>query len=94
LEIEFDPAKSDENLRLRGLSFSIVEDFDFETALTAEDKRFGYSERRWFSLGLIGARVFAVAFTWRNERLRVISFRKANARETRRYEQARSRTSG
>lgn len=90
MEIEFDPDKSEQNARERGLPFSMVEGFDFETALIAEDARFDYREPRWIALGLIGDRAFVVAFTWRAERLRVISFRKANARETARYEQARS----
>lgn len=90
MEIEFDPDKSDQNAQLRGLPFSMVEGFDFETALIAEDARLDYGEPRWIALGLIGDRAFVVAFTWRAERLRVISFRKANARETARYEQARS----
>jgi hypothetical protein len=91
MEIEFDPAKSEQNVRERGLPFSMVADFDFETALIAEDLRADYGERRWIALGLIGKRAFVVAFTWRGGRLRVISFRKANARESHRYEQTRPR---
>jgi len=90
VDIEFDPVKSEENARLR-LPFSRVAEFDFETALIAEDTRRDYGEPRWIAVGLIGGRAFVVAFTWRADRLRVISFRKANARETERYEQARSR---
>ena len=90
MAIEFDPAKSEENERLRGLPFSLVADFDFETALTWTDARKDYGEDRRIALGLIGRRVFVVAFTWRDERLRVISFRKANARERARYAQAQS----
>jgi uncharacterized DUF497 family protein len=39
---------------------------------------------------LIGERLHVVAYTLRGDRLRVISFRKANAREVERYEQAQS----
>ena len=91
MEIEFDLTKSEQNARERGLPFSMVAEFDFETALIAEDTRRDYGESRWIAVGLIGGRTFVVAFTWRNDRLRVISFRKANAREAMRYEQARSR---
>ena len=90
MDIEFDPAKSAENARLRGLPFSMAADFDFETALIAEDTRSDYGEQRWIALGLIAQRAHVLAFTWRGGRLRVISFRKANARESRRYAQARS----
>lgn len=90
MEIEFDPSKSEENERTRGLPFSMVEEFDFASALIAQDTRFDYGEPRWIALGLIAGRVFVVAFTWRSERLRVISFRKANARESARYAEAQS----
>ena len=90
MDIEFDPAKSQENERRRGLPFSMVADFEFETALIIEDARIDYGERRWIALGLIARRAFVVAFTWRDGRLRVISFRKANARESERYDQAKS----
>jgi hypothetical protein len=90
LEFEFDPAESEENERLRGLPFSMVSDFDFETALIAEDTRSDYGEHRWIAPGLIAQRAYVVAFTWRDGRLRVISFRKANARESKLYAQAQS----
>lgn len=90
MDIEFDPAKSEDNARLRGLPFSMAADLDFETALIAEDTRSDYGERRWIALGLIAGRAHVLAFTWRDGRLRVISFRKANARESQRYAQARS----
>lgn len=63
MEIEFDSAKSEQNARERGLPFSMVTDFDFETALIAEDTRRDYGEPRWIALGKIGARTFVVAFT-------------------------------
>jgi uncharacterized DUF497 family protein len=90
MEIEFDPQKRRENERRRGLPFSMVERFDFEAALIVEDTRIDYRERRWIALGRISRRAFVVAFTWRDGRLLVISFRKANTRESRRYGQARS----
>lgn len=88
MEIAFDPAKSERNARERGLPFGLVRDFAWETAKTHEDLRFAYPERRFVSLGLIGARVFVVCFTPIPGGVRVISFRKANAREVRSYEQA------
>ena len=33
MEVTFDPAKNDRNIRERGLSFELVAYFDFETAL-------------------------------------------------------------
>ncbi|MGO8712137.1 MAG: BrnT family toxin [Rhizomicrobium sp.] len=53
--------------------------------IDAQDRRRDYGEIRIDTLGEIETRVFFVAFTRREEAIRIISFRKANARETRRY---------
>ena len=90
MEIEFDPDKSAKNVEVRGLPFELVADFDFDSALVARDTREDYGEDRFIALGLIGERLHVVAFTMRGDRLRVISLRKANAREVDRYEQAQS----
>jgi uncharacterized DUF497 family protein len=47
MAIEFDSAKSDWNVRERGLPFSMVEDFDWDTAVTREDARSDYGEPRY-----------------------------------------------
>lgn len=52
-----------------------------------EDRRKDYGEIRINTLGEIEGRVFFAAFTRRGETLRIISFRKANPRETERYRQ-------
>lgn len=84
--ITFDPAKDAVNVRERGLPFSLVKDeFDWATAEVIEDTRRDYGERRYRALGFIGARLHAVVFTLRAAGLHVISLRKANRREKRRY---------
>ena len=90
MKIEFDPAKSERNELLRGLPFSLVAAFDFDTALIARDTREAYGEDRYIAVGFIERRLHVVAYTVRGLCLRVISFRKANAREVRRHEHARS----
>ena len=90
MEIEFDPEKSARNVELRGLPFDLVADFDFDSALVARDTRENYGEDRFIAVGWIGDRLHVVAYTMRGDTLRVISFRKANAREIERYEQAQS----
>ena len=87
MEIEYDPEKNAKNIRERGLSFDLVKHFEMETAMFVRDKRKDYGETRWQALGKIGSRVFAVVFTVVPGGIRVISFRKANKREVRRYEQ-------
>lgn len=86
--IDFDPSKSDRNDRERDLPFTAVECFDWEGAILAEDNRFEYPERRFIALGRIGQRVHVVCFTPIEDGIRVISLRKANPREVRRYENA------
>jgi uncharacterized DUF497 family protein len=56
--------------------------------LDCEDARRDYGEERWFTLGKIEERLFAVAYTPRATVIRVISARKANERERRRYDEA------
>jgi uncharacterized protein len=90
MDIEFDAEKSAKNAQERGLPFDLVADFDFETALVAHDVREDYGEDRFIAAGFIGERLHVVAYTMHGACLRVISLRKANAREVVRYEQARS----
>jgi len=90
MKIEFDPAKSERNARERGLSFDLVEGFDWETAIYWEDVRFPYAEIRFTAIGFVGKRLHVVCFTPLMHVLRIISFRKANAREVRRYEKEKT----
>jgi hypothetical protein len=87
--VEWDPGKARLNARKHGVHFAdavaVLED---ERALTTRDL-FSREEQRWVTLGLDAlGRVLVVVYTWRGERLRVISARKATARERRRYEEA------
>lgn len=87
--IEFDPANSERNRVERGFGFETAADFAFETALIWPDTRFGYPEPRYSALGLVKSRVHALVFSETATGIRVISFRKANAREVKRYEHHR-----
>lgn len=88
-EILFDPAKSEANLHKRGLPFSLIKDeFDWSTALIGEDTRREYGERRYEALGYVGRRLHVVVYTPVGQAVRVISFRKANQREVRKYGKA------
>ena len=88
VDIEFAPKKSAKNAEERGLPFDLVAEFEFETALVAPDTREAYGEDRFIALGRIQRRLYVLAYTMRGTSLRVISFRKANAREVERYDQA------
>jgi uncharacterized DUF497 family protein len=86
MKIEFDPVKSEQNTRLRSLSFDKAGDFDWETAIYYEDERVDYPETRIIALGFMGVRLHVICFTPIEGGVRIISFRKANKREVRYYE--------
>ena len=65
-----------------------AEQLDWATALIWEDKRKNYGEQRYCVLGFIRDRLHSVVFTPRGGKPRVISLRKANKREVKRYEKA------
>ncbi len=86
MKIDFDPEKSNKNNRDRGLLFDQAIDFDWETALYSEDVRHAYPERRFVAIGYLEERLHVLCFTPIKGGVRVISFRKANLREVKRYE--------
>ena len=83
---EWDDRKARANLRDHGVDFadavSVLEDL---RALTLEDDR-EVDEDRFVTIGsdLLG-RILVVVYTWREERIRLISARKATSRERRAY---------
>jgi uncharacterized DUF497 family protein len=85
MQIGYDAAKNARNIREHGLGFDRVADFDFEGTLFAVDGRKGYGEVRYVGSGLLGDRVHVLCFTERATGVRVISFRKANATEVKRF---------
>jgi uncharacterized DUF497 family protein len=86
VDISFDSGKSEKNLLARGISFELATEFEWDSALIVEDIRKDYGERRFQALGLIGDRLHMMVFTPRGNRAHVISLRKANKREAKRYE--------
>ena len=87
-EVEFDPVKSEENLRLRGLPFDAAILLFEGPFVEEQDTREDYGETRFVATGPIeafGDRIFVVVYTWRDAVRRIISFRKANDREIRKY---------
>lgn len=89
---EWDPDKDAENRRKHdGITFAdacCVFDDPFRDVVEDEG---GYSEKRLIATGRVGNVILVVVFTERNGRERIISARKAEPRERRRY-YGRSRT--
>lgn len=70
------------------MSLDLAEALNWPSALIWEDTRKDYGEQRFCVLGFIGERLYSVVLTLRDGKPRVISLRKANKRERRRYEKA------
>jgi uncharacterized DUF497 family protein len=80
---EWDDAKNASNIEKHGVSFEEVLQFDFTTA-----EEFTYvrnNELRTSAFGLINNRLYCLVYSNRGCNRRVISFRKANAREVNQY---------
>ncbi|OJU89152.1 MAG: hypothetical protein BGO13_11785 [Burkholderiales bacterium 66-5] len=88
--IEFDPVKNERNIAGRGLSFERAAEFDFSSAIVGVDDRKVYPEVRYVAAGYLDQRLHMLCFTPIEGGIRVISFRRANSREVKAYEQART----
>jgi len=84
--IDFDPAKNARNIRERGSSFERVAEFDFLSATYLLDDRQDYGEMRQIAIGYLDGRLHFLCFVQIPDGLRVVSFRKANSREARKYD--------
>lgn len=61
MDIEWDPTKSEENLRKHGLAFEDACRVFAEPMLVADDDRKAYGETRTIALGVLEGRVVAMA---------------------------------
>ena len=86
MDLEWDEEKRQRNLRERGLDFTDVARFGFGTSIVVPDLRANYGEPRFNTTGFLDDVLCVVCWTPRNENFRVISLRKANARERKKYE--------
>ena len=87
MRFEFDPAKNERNIKERGISFASSAEFDWTTALVLRSDRTG--EARYMAVGEIEGRLHVLVYTKRGQALRIISLRRANSREGKRYEKAK-----
>ena len=81
MRIEFDPAKDEANVAKHGISLACSA--DFEVLAYVEDRRF--AEPRFRLYGMIDEAAYCLAGTDRNGVIRVISLRRAHAKEMRRH---------
>ena len=86
MEFEWDAAKAASNLRKHGVDFAdAVTVFDDDLAITIPDP--DSEEERFITTGVDAVgRLLVVVYAWREERVRIISARRATRRERRTYE--------
>ena len=87
INLSYNQAKNESNILLRGLDFNLVKDFNWFLATIFEDTRKNYGENRFVVIGSIDERIYVVIFTPRGNKIHVISLRKANKREVKKYEE-------
>jgi uncharacterized protein len=85
MRITFDPSKREATLRNRKVDFADAAAVFEGPAFTFSDERFDYPEERYITVGLLDGRMVVVVWTRTPDGRRIISMRKANAREQARY---------
>jgi uncharacterized protein len=88
MEFEWDEAKRLKNLAKHKLDFGDAALLDWANVRVIEDRRKDYREPRYWAFAKLNGRLYLVAFILRGDRVRLISFRKANRKEVVRYGQA------
>lgn len=88
MHITFDTNKDKANIEKHGISLAAASGFEWDDAVTWTDERKDYSEVRMCAIGYIGNRLHYVVYVDRDEARRIISLRKANMREVKRYAEA------
>jgi uncharacterized protein len=88
---EWDERKAGRNVAKHGVPFEYAARVFLDPLrLAAEDTRHTYGEERRITIGRIEGWLYVVAYTTRGEVIRLISARKANKREQRRYNETLS----
>ncbi len=84
---QWDDLKAKSNEAKHSVSFPFAtRAFEDENRLTVIDNRFDYGEVRYITLARIEQRVYVVVYTIRGSVIRLISVRKANSKEVKRYD--------
>ena len=85
MRFRWDETKRRVNLRKHGIDFRDLPPVFHGYTVTVEDDRFGYSERRFVTVGLLEGRVVVIAHTEDEATIRFLSARKATRNERERY---------
>ena len=95
LKFEWDVKKAEANVNKHGISFHEAKTvFGDPFARISEDFMHSQYEQRWYIIGLSAQqRIIAAAYTESNDVIRIITARKAEPSERKRYEKIRFNTS-
>ena len=85
MKFEWDERKRRSNLKKHLLDFEDAEIVFSGVVITVPDDLKDYGEERWFSLGLLGVVVVVISHADREDRIRIISMRKAVRYEAKIY---------
>lgn len=85
MAITFDPAKRDRTLAERGLDFAEAEQVLDGVKFQFVDERQDYGEERITTVGFLNERMVVAICTRRGEDRHIVSMRKANEREQKKY---------
>lgn len=83
----WDKSKNLLNVAKHGLNFEDVKLVLKSPIITFEDNRFDYGERRLVTLGMLERHTVVIVHTPRGNKIRIISMRKANAKEKKIYQE-------
>jgi len=85
MNFEWDEEKNRANRNKHGVAFSEATEVFQNIRLTSTDTRRNYSETRKITIGEAHIGVCVVVYTERNDLIRIISARRANRRERKKY---------
>jgi len=87
MQFEWDERKNESNIRKHGIDFNHVPEIFNGPMIINIDDRFHYEEERYIGVGFLGNIISVVAFIEKEgEAIRIISARKANKYESKKFE--------
>ena len=85
MEFEWDPIKNQRNIEKHGIDFTDAVCIFEHPTLTAADNRRNYGEKRIAAMGTVEGVILYAVYTVRDGIWRIISARRANRRERKKY---------
>lgn len=87
MKIDYDSCKREHTLLMRNIDFARADEVFAGIHYTGEDNRQDYGETRFITIGKLDERTVVMVWTPRHNTRRIISMRKANEREIKKFTQ-------